>query len=75
MARGFRQHDPERDGTLEVEEVHPNVVEVFFVPPHHSLRSSGLDPAQAKAHKKSLQQRKTFDCCWWMKCLMRKPRP
>ena len=54
MARGFQQHDPERDGTLEVEEVHPNFVEVFFVPPHHSLRSSGLDPAQAKAHRAKL---------------------
>lgn len=54
MARGFRQPDPKFDGTLEVEEVHPNFVEVFFVPPYHSLRSAGLDPAQAKAHRAKL---------------------
>jgi hypothetical protein len=54
MARGFRQPDPKFDGTLEVKEVHPNFVEVFFVPPYHSLRSAGLDPAQAKAHRAKL---------------------
>lgn len=54
MARGFRQPDAKFDGTLEVEEVHPNFVEVFFVPPYHSLRSAGLDPAQAKAHRAKL---------------------
>jgi Domain of unknown function (DUF4263) len=32
MALGIRQHDPARDGTLEIEEVHPNFVEVYFVP-------------------------------------------
>jgi hypothetical protein len=37
MALGFRQQDPARDGTLEVEEVHPNFVEVYFVPPERSL--------------------------------------
>ncbi|MHB1735382.1 MAG: Shedu immune nuclease family protein [Acidithiobacillus sp.] len=54
MAFGFRQHDPDRDGTLEVEEVHPNFVEVYFVPPEHSLRSAGLDPAQANSHRTKL---------------------
>ena len=33
MARAFMQANPERDGHLEIEEVHPNFVEVYFVPP------------------------------------------
>ncbi len=37
MALGFRQHDPDRDGTLEVEEVHPDYVEVYFVAPEKFL--------------------------------------
>jgi hypothetical protein len=44
MVLGFRQHDPDRDGTLEIEEVHPNFVEIYFVPPEHSLRLANLDP-------------------------------
>lgn len=48
MALGFRQHDSARDGTLEVEEVHPNCVAVYFVPPEHSLLAARLDPKQAK---------------------------
>ena len=54
MALGFRQHDPERDGTLEVDEVHPNFVEVYFVPPEHSLLAAGLDPTQAKSYRTKL---------------------
>ena len=54
MALGFRQHEPDRDGTLEVEEVHPNVVEVYFVPPERSLVEAGLDPAQADRHRTRL---------------------
>ncbi|GAB4166269.1 MAG: hypothetical protein Fur0039_02950 [Rhodocyclaceae bacterium] len=54
MALGFRQHDPDRDGTLEVEEVHPNFVEVYFVPPEHSLVDAGLDPAQANRYRTKL---------------------
>ncbi len=54
MARGFRQHDPVRDGTLEVEEVYPNFVEVYFVPPKHSLLAANLKPAQAGKHRTKL---------------------
>ena len=54
MALGFRQYEPDRDGTLEVEEVHPNVVEVYFVPPERSLVEAGLDPAQADCHRTRL---------------------
>ena len=54
MALGIRQHDPARNGTLEVEEVHPNYVEVYFVPPEHSLHAANLDPAQAKSYRAKL---------------------
>jgi hypothetical protein len=54
MALGFRQHDPNRDGTLEIEEVPPNVVEVYFVPPERSLVEAGLDPAQANSYRTKL---------------------
>ena len=54
MALDFRQHDPMCDGTLEVEEVRPNFVEVYFVPPEHSLLAANLDPAQAKQYRAKL---------------------
>ena len=54
MARAFRQHDPARAGTLEVEEVHPNFVEVYFVPPEHSLHAAHLDSTQAKRYRAKL---------------------
>jgi hypothetical protein len=54
MAPGFRQHNPVRDGTLEVEEYHPNFVEVYFVPPEHSLVAASLDPTQAKSYRTKL---------------------
>jgi hypothetical protein len=54
MALGFRQHDPDRDGTLEVEEVHPNFVEVYFVPPERSLVEAGLDPKKANYYRTRL---------------------
>lgn len=54
MALSFRQHDPARDGTLEVEEVHPNFVEVYFVPPEHSLLVANLDPTRAKQYRTKL---------------------
>lgn len=54
MALGFRQHDPLRDGTLEVDEVHPNYVEVYFVPPEHSLLAANLDPNKAKQYRTKL---------------------
>ncbi len=54
MALSFRQHDPVRDGVLEVEEHHPNFVEVYFVPPEHSLLAASLDPTQAKSYRTKL---------------------
>lgn len=54
MALGFRQNDPGRDGTLEVEEVHPNFVEVYFVPPERSLVEAGFDPAQGNRYRTKL---------------------
>lgn len=54
MALSIRQHDPERDGTLLVEEVHPNFVEVYFVPPKQSLEAAGLNPDKAEIYKAKL---------------------
>ena len=54
MALGFRQHDPMRDGTLEVEVVRPNWVEVYFVPPGHSLLAANLDRTQKKQYRVKL---------------------
>jgi len=54
MALGSRQHDPERDGTLEIDEVDPNHVEVYFVPPEHSLLAANLDPKKAKQYRTKL---------------------
>lgn len=54
MALGLRQHDPERDGTLEVEEVHPNFVEVYFVPPEHSLSAANIDPRNVNQYRTKL---------------------
>lgn len=54
IALSIRQHNPERDGTLQIEEVHPNFVEVYFVPPEPSLRLAGLDPKKAKDYMTKL---------------------
>ena len=54
MARGLRQHDSDRDGTLEVEEVHPDRVEVYYVPPERSLVEAGLDPKKANIYRTKL---------------------
>jgi hypothetical protein len=54
MARAYVQHDPARDGTLEVDEYHPNYVEVFFVPPKSSLEAAGLNPKQARDYRTKL---------------------
>ncbi len=54
MVLGFRQHDPDRDGTLEVEEAHPNFVEVYFVPPERSLVEAGFDPKKANSYRTKL---------------------
>ena len=51
MALGSRQHDPVRDGTLEIVEVDPNVVEVYFVPPANSMLAAKLDPKKAKQYR------------------------
>ena len=49
-----RQRDPVQDGTLEVDEVHPNFVEVYFVPPERSLISARLDPTRAENYRVKL---------------------
>ena len=54
MVRAFMQHDPERDGTIEVEEYHPGYVEVFFNPPKSSLEAAGLDPSKAQVYRTKL---------------------
>jgi len=54
MALSIRHNDPARDGTLEIEEVHPNFVEVYFVAPERSLLAAGLDPKDAKKYKTKL---------------------
>lgn len=54
MALGIRQHDPARDGTLEVEEYHPGFVQVYFVPPEKSLLAAGLDATRAKSYRTKL---------------------
>jgi hypothetical protein len=54
MALHIRQHDPVRDGTLQVEEYHPNFVEVYFVPPENSLLAAGLDPTEAATYRVKL---------------------
>lgn len=54
MALRIRQHDPARDGTLGVEEYHRNFVEVYFVPPEHSLLAARLDPTQAESYRTKL---------------------
>lgn len=54
MALRIRQHDPARDGTLEVEEAHPNFVEVYFVPPEYSLLAARLNPDKAKNYRTKL---------------------
>ena len=54
MALGFRQYDPVRDGTLKIEEVHPNFVEIYFVPPEHSLIEAKLDPTKAHSYRVKL---------------------
>jgi len=54
MALRIRRHDLDRDGTLEVEEVHPNFVEIYFVPPERSLVDAGLDPKKASCYRTKL---------------------
>lgn len=55
MTMRVRQHDPDRDGILEVEEVHPNFITVYFVPPERSLLEAGLDPTHASHRAKLLE--------------------
>lgn len=54
MALVIRQPDPARDGTLEVEEVHPKIVEVYFVPPEHSLIAAGYNVNKARSYRTKL---------------------
>lgn len=61
MARNFQQHDPDRDGTLEVKEVQPNSLTVYFVPPKQSLEEAGLEPAQTNSYSAKLLDISTQD--------------
>ena len=54
MARSIEPYDPDHDGILEIEEVHPNFVEVYFVPPEHRLVEAGLDPKKANNYRTKL---------------------
>lgn len=54
MALRIRQHDPARDGILQVEEIHPNFVEVYFIPPETSLLMARLDPKKAEMYRTKL---------------------
>ena len=54
MALGYRQNDPVRDGTLEVDQIDSTRVDVFFVPPDHSLTAAGLDPKKARSYRTKL---------------------
>lgn len=54
MVVGFREYNPARDGTLEIEEINPKIIEVYFVPPEHSLREADLDPIQANSYRTKL---------------------
>lgn len=54
MVLGYRQHDPVRDGTLEVDQIGTDRVDTFFVPPEHSLSAAGLDPNKAHSYRTKL---------------------
>ncbi|MCF6277544.1 MAG: DUF4263 domain-containing protein [Anaerolineales bacterium] len=54
MARAFMQHDPERDGTLELDAYRRDCVRVYFIPPKHSLLEAGLDQSKARTYKTKL---------------------
>ncbi len=54
MVRPFNRNASSSEGRLVVEEVHPNCVEVFFVPPDEKLTQSGLDPARADSYRAKL---------------------
>ena len=54
MVRPFTQNASPLKGKLIVEEVHPNCVQVFFIPPEEKLAQSGLDPAKATSYRVKL---------------------
>lgn len=54
MALAIRQYDPVRDGTLEVKESRPKLVEAHFIPPKRSLLAAHRDPAQAVSYRTKL---------------------
>jgi len=54
MARVMRQYDPVYDGTLEVEVIRPGVIEVYFVPPEHSLLAAERDVTEAQGKRTKL---------------------
>lgn len=54
MVRPFTRNASSLQGKLIVEEVHPNCVQVFFIPPDEKLTQSGLDPAKAASYRVKL---------------------
>lgn len=54
MARLLPMDFSSEQGSLVVEELFPNCVEVFYVPPDEKLSASGLDPNDAMKHKAKL---------------------
>lgn len=50
----YRSYDPVRDGMLEVDQTTSNNVDVYFVPPHHSLEEAGFDPNKAQSYRTKL---------------------
>ena len=54
MAIRFQDYDPIRDGTLDVEHIDKNLVDVYFVPPQNGLKEVELDPGEAETHRAKL---------------------
>ena len=54
MVNGFRVYNPEHNGALEVEGTDRKCVEVFFIPPRHSLIEANLDPNMAREYRTKL---------------------
>lgn len=54
MARGIRLYDAVRDGTLDVKESSPDIIEVYFTPPERSLRAANRDPSKARSYRAKL---------------------
>lgn len=51
MARFNQQLSDEEIGKLIIKEIHPNYIEVFYIPPDYKLAEAGLDPNKAEKYK------------------------